>query len=96
MTTLTETERAETLQPLLDAGWRVLDDRDAIQKEFKFRNFIAAFSWMTSVAIWAEKLNHHPEWANVYGRVDVTLSTHDADGLTALDITLAQKMETLY
>ena len=64
-------------------------------KEFKFANFIAAFGWMSQAAIIAEKMNHHPEWFNVYNRVSVTLSTHDVGGLSALDITLAQKMDAL-
>ena len=68
-------------------------DRDAISKTFVFANFVEAFGWMTRMALWAEKLNHHPEWSNVYKTVDVTLTTHDAGGLTALDVKLAQRME---
>ncbi len=85
--------RAEALGPLLSAGWSMVQGRDAIQKQFKFRDFNAGFGWMTRVALMAEKLNHHPEWSNVYNRVDVTLTTHDAGGLTALDIKLATMME---
>ncbi len=92
---LTDAERAESLQPLLDAGWRMVDGRDAITRSFRFRNFVEAFGWMTRVALWAEKLNHHPEWSNVYRDVEATLSTHDAGGLTALDVKLAQKMDAL-
>ena len=91
---LTQTERDEVLPPLLQAGWTLQDGRDALQKSFKFNNFAEAFGWMTSSAIWAEKLNHHPEWSNVYNRVEVTLTTHDADGLTALDVKLAKKMDS--
>jgi len=87
--------RAEALTPLLDAGWAMANDRDAICKTYVFANFIEAFGWMTRVAIWAEKWNHHPEWFNVYKTVDVTLTTHDADGLTKLDIKLANKMDAL-
>lgn len=65
---------------------------DKITKTFIFKGFIGAFGWMTQVAIWAEKLKHHPEWFNVYNKVDVTLTTHDVDGLSELDFKLAQKM----
>ena len=70
-------------------------NRDAIQKTYKFRNFIDAIGFMTKAAIWAEKLNHHPEWSNVYGKVTVVLTTHDADGLTEVDARLATKMDVL-
>ncbi len=75
-------------------GWAVTPNRDAIVKSFKFEDFNAAFGWMTRVALAAEKLDHHPEWFNVYNRVEVTLSTHDADGVTELDVRLAQIMDT--
>jgi 4a-hydroxytetrahydrobiopterin dehydratase len=77
-------------------GWRWLDDRDAIARRFSFGDFVMAFGFMTRVAIEAEKLNHHPEWSNVYRHVDITLTTHDAGGLTALDIALARAIERLY
>ena len=67
-------------------------ERDAIQRSFKFADFNAAFGFMTRAAIRAEQLDHHPEWFNVYNRVDVTLATHDADGVTELDVTLATFM----
>ncbi len=70
-------------------GWSEVDGRDAIARSFQFRSFNQAFGFMTRVALMAEKLNHHPEWFNVYNRVDVTLATHDAGGVTALDIKLA-------
>ncbi|WP_332765238.1 4a-hydroxytetrahydrobiopterin dehydratase [Phenylobacterium sp.] len=74
-------------------GWSALPgERDAIQRSFKFADFNAAFGFMTRVAIRAEQLDHHPEWFNVYNRVDVTLATHDADGVTELDVTLASFM----
>lgn len=95
MTQLTDAERTSDLSPLLENGWTMVEDRDAIQKSFVFKNFIDAFGWMTRVAIWAEKWNHHPEWFNVYKTVDVTLSTHDVGGLSALDIKLARKMDAL-
>ncbi len=91
MPRLTDTERAELL-PALD-GWTLVEGRDAIHKRFVFDDFNAAFAWMTRVALAAERMNHHPEWANVYNRVDVTLSTHDAKGLTRRDIELAQRLD---
>ena len=89
---LSEIERDKEMLPLLSKGWAEVEGRDAITKEFKFVNFIAAFGWMSQAAIIAEKMNHHPEWLNVYNRVSVTLSTHDVGGLSALDIALAQKL----
>jgi len=88
-------DRDATLAPLYDAGWSLCDARDAITKSFTFRNFVEAFGFMTRAAIWAEKLNHHPEWFNVYKTVTVTLTTHDVDGLSDLDIKLAKKMDSL-
>lgn len=70
--------------------WRKVDGRDAISKSFRFGDFKHAFAFMTQVALKAEQMDHHPEWFNVYNRVDVTLATHDADGVTALDVALAQ------
>ena len=67
--------------------------RDAITKEFQFTNFIEASSWMTKVAFWAKKINHHPEWFNVYRTVRVVLTTHDVKGLSNLDLELAEKMD---
>jgi 4a-hydroxytetrahydrobiopterin dehydratase len=74
--------------------WRVAEgERDAIQRTFRFADFTAAFGFMTRTALMAEKLDHHPEWFNVYNRVDVTLTTHDADGVTELDVKLATFMD---
>lgn len=75
------------------AGWALREDGKAILKTFKFKNFVEAFGFMTQCALAAEKLDHHPEWFNVYATVDVTLSTHDADGLTELDFRLADLMD---
>ena len=74
-------------------GWRAVDGRDAIAKSFRFADFNTAFGFMGRVALMAEKLDHHPEWFNVYNRVDVTLATHDADGVTELDVKLAAFMD---
>lgn len=92
---LTDSARKEILAPLLDAGWSQTQGRDAIAKTFTFPNFVEAFGWMARVALHAEKLNHHPEWFNVYRTVEVTLSTHDAGGLSELDVKLAQRMDKL-
>jgi 4a-hydroxytetrahydrobiopterin dehydratase len=92
---LSDTGRKTMLQPLLDNGWRLDEERDAITKEFVFDDFVTAFGFMTRVAIWAEKWDHHPEWSNVYKTVNVTLTTHDVDGLSALDAKLARKMDQI-
>ena len=76
-------------------GWTEVDERDAIAKTFTFKNFNEAFGWMSRVAMVAEKMDHHPEWFNVYRTVDVTLATHDVDGLSELDIKLAQAMDRM-
>jgi len=73
---------------------KVPGERDAIQRTFRFSDFSAAFGFMTRMAILADKLDHHPEWFNVYNRVDVVLTTHDAGGVTELDVTLAGLMDT--
>jgi 4a-hydroxytetrahydrobiopterin dehydratase len=88
---LEETDRAE----LMAAGWTKVPGRDAVQKRFAFRNFVEAFGWMTKIAIHAEKQNHHPEWSNVYGKVDVVLTSHDAGGLTERDLKLARVMDRM-
>ena len=76
-------------------GWREVAGRDAITRKFVFKDFNEAFGFMARAALVAEKLDHHPEWSNVYKTVDVTLSTHDAGGLTELDIKLAEVMDKL-
>ena len=88
-------ERDALLAPLIENGWILHSERDALVKEFKIKSFIDAFGWMTRVAIWAEKWNHHPEWFNVYSGVNVTLITHDVDGLIDLDLKLARKMDAI-
>lgn len=76
-------------------GWKLQDGRDAIEKTYTFDNFVTAFGFMSSAALVAQQMDHHPEWFNVYNRVDVVLSTHDAKGLTQLDIDLALVMDGL-
>mgnify|MGYP000229263372 FL=1 len=85
------TEIANRLQEL--DGWVLSDDTLSISKTFEFGNFVQAFGFMTQCAIHAEKLGHHPEWSNVYKTVEVKLTTHDANGLTELDFSLARRME---
>jgi 4a-hydroxytetrahydrobiopterin dehydratase len=74
-------------------GWRAAEGRDAVCKEFRFKDFNAAFGFMARVALYAEKADHHPEWFNVYNRVEVTLATHDAGGVTDRDVALARFMD---
>ena len=88
---LDEAARAAALAEL--AGWTTLEDRDAIQKSFKFKTFNQAFGFMTRVALAADKMDHHPEWSNVYNRVDIVLTTHSCGGLSELDLKLARKIE---
>lgn len=92
---LSDTARESLLEPLFQSGWSLDDTRDAITKTFRFDDFTQAFGWMTRAALWAEKWNHHPEWSNTYNRVTVTLTTHDAGGLSALDAKLARKLDSL-
>lgn len=75
--------------------WKLASGRDAIEKTFKFKDFSEAFGFMTRAALVAEKLDHHPEWSNVWNRVEVTLSTHSAGGLTDLDLRLAEAMDKI-
>ena len=90
MKKLSKTEVSKKLKKL--AGWKLVKGQNAITKIFKFKDFTEAFGWMTSMALYAEKKDHHPEWFNVYSTVEVTLSTHDAGGVTNLDIDMAQEM----
>jgi 4a-hydroxytetrahydrobiopterin dehydratase len=90
---LTGEARSRALAKL--AGWSELQGRDAIAKKFLFKNFSEAFGFMTRAALVAEKLDHHPEWFNVYKTVEVTLSTHDAGGVTELDVKLATEMDRI-
>ena len=91
---LTEAERKELIEPLLAKGWKIVDGRDAMYKEFLFADFNIAFGFMTRVALVAEKMNHHPEWFNVYNKVQITLSTHDDGGLSKNDVNLANFIES--
>jgi 4a-hydroxytetrahydrobiopterin dehydratase len=90
---LDEDERAVALDELDD--WDYDDARDAITRQFVFADFVEAFGFMTRVAILAEKADHHPEWSNVYARVDILLTTHDAGGLSARDVALAHAIDAL-
>ncbi|MGH8809128.1 MAG: 4a-hydroxytetrahydrobiopterin dehydratase [Noviherbaspirillum sp.] len=82
----------EQLQQLPE-GWQIEDDGKAIRKKFSFADFQTAWKFMNEIAVKAEQMNHHPEWSNVYGRVDIRLTTHDAGGLTMLDMEMARFVE---
>jgi 4a-hydroxytetrahydrobiopterin dehydratase len=90
---LSQEARAAALARL--PHWQVVTGRDAISRQFKFADFNAAFAFMTRVALVAEKMNHHPEWTNVWNTVDITLTSHDAGGLTERDVKLAEAIEQL-
>ena len=90
---LSSEARKEALSIL--TGWTLAEGREAMSKRFVFRDFNEAFGWMSRVALLAEKLDHHPEWSNVYKTVEVTLTTHDAGGLTELDVRLARAMDAM-
>jgi 4a-hydroxytetrahydrobiopterin dehydratase len=91
MKKLTDSQIAEHMKAL--PGWELGEDR--IRRTFRFEDFVQAFGWMSSVALVAERMNHHPEWRNVWATVEVELSTHDAGGLTELDMKLAAEMDAL-
>ena len=76
--------------------WDFIDNNKKVRKLFKFKSFSEAFSWMTEVAFDAEKIDHHPDWTNIYNKVDVTLSTHDQNGVTSKDLSLAEIMEKTF
>jgi 4a-hydroxytetrahydrobiopterin dehydratase len=90
---LSDAERAALGNTLPE--WQVLADRDAIVRRFRFRDFSEAWGFMARVALLAEKQDHHPEWSNVWNRVEIVLSTHDAGGLSARDVKLAQAIDAL-
>ena len=90
---LTGSARTEALATL--DGWREVEERDAITREFTFENFSGAFDFMTQIALYAEREDHHPEWFNVYSRVEITLTTHDAGGLSQRDIAMARFIDGL-
>lgn len=90
---LSDNERSAALAGLPE--WKPVQQRDAISRSFRFSDFNAAFGFMSRVALMAEKLDHHPEWFNVYNRVEITLSTHDAGGLTSKDIELAKFIDRI-
>ena len=83
------------LDPLLAAGWTLAESGETLRKTYVFRDFVEAFGFMAKVALVAEKLGHHPDWSNSYRRVTVALTTHDAGGLTELDVRLAERMDRL-
>ena len=90
---LNSADRADLAQKLPE--WRLATGQDAIVRSFKFKDFVEAFGFMTQVALLAEKMDHHPEWSNAYNRVEILLTTHDCDGLSARDVALAQAIDRL-
>jgi len=90
---LTDEERAAALAEL--TGWTLADDRDAIVREVRFADFSAAWGFMARVALLAEAADHHPEWSNVYDRVTILLTTHDANGLSQRDVAMARAIDSL-
>ena len=95
MKKISSDEKEKYLEPFLKTGWFYLSERDAITKKYTFANFVEAFGWMSKAAMVSEKLNHHPEWSNVYNNVEVTLTSHDINGLSNLDLELASKLDAL-
>ncbi|XP_058801959.1 probable pterin-4-alpha-carbinolamine dehydratase [Phymastichus coffea] len=93
MPKLTLEDREKDIKPLVSNGWVIQDNRDALYKEFAFKNFNQAFGFMTRIAMQAEKMDHHPEWYNVYNKVNITLSSHDVNGLSQRDVKLANFIE---
>jgi len=92
---LTAPERAQHIEPLVENNWKIVEGRDAIEKEFTFTDFNEAFSFMTAVALKAEVKCHHPEWFNVYNRVKITWSTHDCSGLSMKDVQMARFCDSM-
>lgn len=90
---LTDAERSAALRDL--SNWSLVEGRDAIRRSFKFKNFNEAWGFMNRIALYAEKQDHHPEWFNVYNRVDILLSTHDCDGLSERDVKLAKIIDRI-
>ena len=91
---ITPAQRSQLAQELPD--WRMVEGRDAIHRQFVFKDFSEAFAFMTRIALHAEKNNHHPEWSNVWNRVDITLSTHDVGGLSERDLELARYINIVF
>ncbi|KAI9281528.1 transcriptional coactivator/pterin dehydratase [Sporodiniella umbellata] len=93
---LNEEQRKNELSHIIAQGWALVDGRDAIIKQFSFTDFNAAFGFMSRVALKADKMDHHPEWFNVYNQVKITLATHDCQGLSMRDIELAAFCDSVY
>jgi 4a-hydroxytetrahydrobiopterin dehydratase len=93
ITKLPDSERVKLSSTLPE--WDYDGERDAIRRSFQFQDFVEAFGFMTQVALLAERADHHPEWSNVYNRVDIVLTTHDADGLSSRDVSLAKQIDAL-
>ncbi|MED5531147.1 MAG: 4a-hydroxytetrahydrobiopterin dehydratase [Pseudomonadota bacterium] len=92
---LLDASKEDVLRKLSESGWDYIKERNAIRRNYEFKDFIEAFDWMTKVALYANKINHHPEWFNVYKTVEVVLTTHDCGGISDLDVKMAEKMDIL-
>lgn len=92
----TDTEKQDALKSIAKANWLKVKEKESITKTFMFRNFVQAFSFMTAIALEAEKVDHHPEWLNVYNRVEITLTSHFCNGISHLDIKMARNIDKLY
>ena len=90
---LSPAERRQAMARL--KGWKKVRGRDAIHKAYRFKDFNEAFAFMSRIALMAEKMDHHPEWLNVYNRVEITLSTHDAGGVSERDVALARFIDSI-
>lgn len=91
-----DSEKKQAIDSVVKNGWQKSGDKDAIKKVYTFKNFVRAFSFMTAVALEAEKLDHHPEWFNVYNRVEITLTSHFCNGVSHLDIKLANMIDNIH
>lgn len=89
-------EKEDALRSICKSNWSKCTEKEAIKKTFNFRNFVQAFSFMTAVALEAEKIDHHPEWSNVYNKVEITLTSHFCNGFSLLDLKLARIIDNIY
>ena len=92
---LLDASKEDVLRKLSKSGWDYIKERNAIRRNFEFKDFIEAFDWMTKVALYANKINHHPEWFNVYNKLVIDLMTHDAGGITENDVNLAKHLDKI-
>lgn len=92
----TDDNKQDALRSIAEANWLKVKEKDSISKTFTFKNFVQAFSFMTAIALESEKIDHHPEWFNVYNKVEITLTSHFCNGVSKLDIRLAKVIDSIY